>query len=209
MAWLPPIIDLTPAGGSSGCVLMLPAGLVVSAPATATPQPATTIFAGDAPDAPTKTVVWSFADVPTAAAALPAWYDDGTPATAATRQLYVQLAQAQAALSVATDTAWNGFHAVVQGTDYPIDPSPQTVLDVTNAIAGLASAPAGTTVDWEIVDGVWLSLTLADLQGIDAAGVAWREQCYGNKKALNTALLAAVAAGTSPLSVSLATGWPA
>ncbi len=65
----------------------------------------------------------------------------------------------------------------------------------------LARQPAGTTVAWEIADGVYIDMDLATLQAMGDAAFAHIQACFANSKALT----ASQAAG-SPY--DLESGWP-
>ena len=116
-----------------------------------------------------------------------------------------QVAMALKRLASRRGSAISGFHAVVQGADYPIGLTVQTQADIAAALRHLEGRAAGETVDWEVVDGAWLALTRAELEAIFTAAWTWVQACYAASKALG----AEIAAAEAPLAVDLERGWPA
>jgi len=92
----------------------------------------------------------------------------------------------------------------VQGVDYAIPLTSQTRLDLLTAHRELAQGPAGASIRWEVVDGVWLDLALADIGALSSASHAWVQACYAHSKHL----MALISAAAASLSVDLTLGWP-
>lgn len=90
--------------------------------------------------------------------------------------------------------------------DYRVTLSVQDQLDVQQQLALLAAEPAGTEIRWEIVGNTFLTWTAADLQALQAAGVAHVKAVYANTDRL--AGLVAEAADASAIP-DVTAGWPA
>ncbi len=77
----------------------------------------------------------------------------------------------------------------------------ETQRDVGNAVQALARQAAGTTIPWEIVSGVYVDMTLTDVQALGDVAFAHVQACYANSKTLTEAAQASQ-------SYDLESGWP-
>lgn len=91
---------------------------------------------------------------------------------------------------------------------YAITLTPQDQIDILGAVQQLTASAAGTTLQWEVVDGVFVTWALADVQALYAAGMAHVQACYANASALAAAINAAATAA-DVYAVDLTSGWPA
>lgn len=84
---------------------------------------------------------------------------------------------------------------------HPVPLTDKTQQDIGNAVQALGRQSAGSTVAWEIADGVYVDMDLPTVQAMGDAGFAHVQACFANSKAL-TALLDAA----KPY--DLESGWP-
>jgi hypothetical protein len=90
---------------------------------------------------------------------------------------------------------------------YTVTLTAQDQIDIMGAVQQLTSAPAGTTLQWEIVDGVFLTIGQADIQALYAAGITHIQDCYVNAGDLTAQIMAAPTADAA-LAVDISQGWP-
>ena len=96
----------------------------------------------------------------------------------------------------------------LNGSTYAVTLTPQDQLDVQIQLQLLAQVPAGSTISWEIVENVFLTWQLADLQALQAAGVAHVKAVYAHAADLVGQINAAPDAAAC-LAIDVAAGWPA
>lgn len=92
-----------------------------------------------------------------------------------------------------------------QGFEVPL--TEQTQNDVGNAVSALQSSPEGTTIDWEIVDGLYVPMGLSELQALGLAAFSHVQACFANSRAITLAI-AATASAEAVYAVDLTAGWP-
>ncbi|MDR3513872.1 MAG: DUF4376 domain-containing protein [Caulobacteraceae bacterium] len=90
---------------------------------------------------------------------------------------------------------------------YTVTLTAQDQIDIMSAVQQLTAAPAQTTVQWEIVDGTFLTFGLADVQALYAAGIAHIQACYANAAGLALAIGSAATVAEA-LAIDLTAGWP-
>lgn len=93
----------------------------------------------------------------------------------------------------------------VGGATYTVTLTVQDIVDVQSQIGFLQAQGTGATCEWEIVDGVFLTWGVADVQALEAAGMTHIQACYANAASLAAKIAAATSAADLP---DVTQGWP-
>lgn len=117
-------------------------------------------------------------------------------------------AEAVAALNARRQQAFVAFAYEVEGTSYPVSIDLDLKIDVQAKFTLLTLAGEGATTDWELVNGVYFTWTMAELEAFGLAVGAYSDACYANSKA-KAALINAATTPEAAAAVGIETGWPA
>jgi hypothetical protein len=132
-----------------------------------------------------------------------------TPLTSAQVAGAVSTAQTEQLLQLQTikQARLAAMKYVFGSTTYFVTLGTQDQIDIQTRLQQLAAAPAGTTIAWEIIDNVFVTFTLADLQALYSAALTYINAVYANTQSL----IAQVNACTTLAALSalnLTAGWP-
>ena len=123
------------------------------------------------------------------------------------RPLDVQKTYKLAAIQRRKALALAGMPFTFGGVDYVITISADDRDDVAKTAAQLAAAPSGTTVRWEIVNNVFVDMTLDGLTAMVTKGETYVPAIFANVDSLVGQVNAATDAATLD-AIDETSGWP-
>lgn len=124
-----------------------------------------------------------------------------------TRTLAQVQADALASIQAAKRNALAAMPYTIAGVTYAVTLTAQDIIDCQMKLQWLAAQPAGTTIGWEIIDSVFLTFALADLEALFNNGQAYMGSVYPAAQAL-TAQVNAATTIAAVQAIDLTQGWP-
>jgi hypothetical protein len=116
-------------------------------------------------------------------------------------------ADALSALQIYKARALAAMQYSYNGVTYTVTLDVQDQIDVDKKIQMLTATGAGATTLWEVVDNVFLTWAVSDLEALEGAGLTYVDTVYANVANLS-AQIAAASDAAAVQAIDLTAGFP-